>query len=90
MSSFAYLRELPVDWVKIDGRFVRDLATNTVDQAMVKAMHKIARTLGKITVAEFVEDMDTLAILRKLGIDYVQGYYLGHPAATKRCERIAS
>ncbi len=90
MSSFAYLRELPVDWVKIDGRFVRDLATNTVDQAMVKAMHEIARTLGKVTVAEFVEDMDALTILRKLGIDYVQGYYLGHPSATKRSERIAS
>lgn len=81
MSSFAYLRELPVDWVKIDGRFVRDLATNPIDQAMVKAMNEIAHTLGKQTVAEFVEDADALTILRELGIDFAQGYYLGRPAA---------
>lgn len=81
MSSFAYLRALPVDWVKLDGRFVRELATNNVDQAMVKAMHDIARTLGKITVAEFVEDARALSILRELGVDLAQGYYLGRPGA---------
>lgn len=79
MSSFAYLRELPVDWVKIDGRFVRELATNPLDQAMIKAMHEIAHTLGKHTVAEFVEDSEALDILRKLGVNFVQGYYLGRP-----------
>ncbi|ANJ67321.1 hypothetical protein A9404_07925 [Halothiobacillus diazotrophicus] len=84
MSSFAYLRELPVDWVKIDGRFVRDLAQNSVDLAMVKAMHEIAHTLGKHTVAEFVENQDTLVILKKLGINFVQGYHLGRPMPLDR------
>lgn len=81
MSSFAYLRALPVDWLKIDGRFVRELATNTIDRAMVKAMQDIARTLGKTTVAEFVENAESMEILKELGVDLAQGYFLGRPAA---------
>lgn len=81
MSSFANLRAPPVDWVKLDGRFVRELATNNVDQATVKAMHDIARAQGKLTVAEFVEDAEALSILRELGVDLAQGYYLGRPVA---------
>lgn len=80
MSSFANLRALPVDWVKLDGRFVRELATNNVDQATVRAMHDIARAQGKLTVAEFVEDAEALSILRALGVDLAQGYYLGRPS----------
>ncbi|MES2408010.1 MAG: EAL domain-containing protein [Pseudomonadota bacterium] len=90
MSSFAYLHDLPVDWVKIDGRFVRELASNPVDQALVNAMHDIAHTLGKRTVAEFVEDSGTLAILCGLGIDFVQGYYLGRPASAFQPERLTA
>ena len=79
MSSFAYLRDLPVDYVKIDGRFVKHMATNRVDQAMVKAMNEIAHALGKQTVAEFVEDEATMELLRAYGVDYAQGYHLGKP-----------
>lgn len=81
MSSFGYLRELPVNWVKIDGRFVKDIHNSAVDRAMVRAMHDIAHTLGKSTVAEFVENEASLAILQDLGIDYAQGYHLGRPEA---------
>jgi len=79
MSSFAYLRELPVDYVKIDGRFVRNLAVNTTDQAMVRAMNDIAHALGKKTVAEFVEDEDCFQLLREYGVDFAQGLHLGRP-----------
>jgi diguanylate cyclase (GGDEF)-like protein/PAS domain S-box-containing protein len=89
MSSFAYLRDLPVDYVKIDGRFVKNMATNPVDQAMVKAMNEIAHALGKQTIAEFVEDAVTMKLLQAYGIDYVQGYYLGRPNVVMPCEAIS-
>lgn len=79
MSSFAYLRELPVDYVKIDGRFVQNLASNVADQAMVRAMCEIAHTLGKKAIAEFVEDEDCLQLLRQFGVDFVQGFHVGRP-----------
>ncbi len=79
MSSFAYLKELPVDIVKIDGRFVKHIATNPIDQAMVRAMNDIAHALGKETIAEFVEDEAAFQVLIELGIDYGQGYHLGRP-----------
>jgi diguanylate cyclase (GGDEF)-like protein/PAS domain S-box-containing protein len=81
MSSFAYLKELPVDIVKIDGRFVRHIASNAVDQAMVRAMNDIAHALGKETIAEFVENEETFEKLVELGVDYGQGYHLGRPDA---------
>lgn len=89
MSSFAYLKELPVDYVKIDGRFVKNLAANPVDQAMVRAMNDIAHALGKQTVAEFVEDEASLKLLAEFGVDYAQGYYLGRPDATVPCKLLA-
>jgi diguanylate cyclase (GGDEF)-like protein/PAS domain S-box-containing protein len=79
LSSFAYLRDLPVDTVKIDGRFVKNLADNGVDQAMVRAMNDIAHALGKTTVAEFVENEASLRLLQEYGVDYAQGYHLGRP-----------
>ena len=79
MSSFAYLKELPVDIVKIDGRFVKHIATNPVDQAMVRAMNDIAHALGKETIAEFVENEAAFQMLVELGVDYGQGYHLGRP-----------
>jgi len=82
MSSFAYLKDLPVDMVKIDGYFVRNLANNPWDQAMVKAMNDIAHALGKITVAEFIEDEESFHLLREYGVDYGQGYHLGRPQET--------
>ncbi len=83
MSSFAYLSDLPVDFVKIDGRFVKNMANNPVDQAMVKAMSEIAHALGKKTIAEFVEDEATMELLRSYGIDYAQGYHLGKPEVVR-------
>jgi diguanylate cyclase (GGDEF)-like protein/PAS domain S-box-containing protein len=83
LSSFAYLREMPVDLVKIDGRFVKQLLRSPVDQAMVKAMNDIAHALGKETIAEFVESEEHFQLLKKLGVDYGQGYHLGKPEITE-------
>jgi len=79
-SSLNYLKQLPVDFLKIDGAFVRDMAHNSVDRAMVRSINDIGHVMGKQTIAEFVEDPDTLASLRELGVDYAQGYGLGRPA----------
>ncbi|BAU48065.1 diguanylate cyclase [Sulfurifustis variabilis] len=89
MSSFAYLRDLPVDFVKIDGRFVRNLAGNEVDRAMVKAMNEIVHALGKRTIAEFVENEASFRLLAEFGVDYAQGYHLGRPDVTLPCREIA-
>ncbi|MHB1142319.1 MAG: EAL domain-containing protein [Sulfuricaulis sp.] len=78
-TSFTHLRSLPVDTVKIDGSFVRDLATNPENQSLVKAMTEVAHSLGKQVVAEFVESAEILEILRTLGVDYAQGYHIGRP-----------
>lgn len=80
-SSFNYLKHLPVDYIKIDGGFVRNMVHDKVDQAMVKSIIQVARTVGKQTIAEYVQDEETLAMLRDLGVDYAQGYYLGKPDA---------
>jgi len=80
-SSFAYLKELPVDYVKIDGSFVKDIATNRINRAMVKSMNDVAHALGKATVAEFVENDKILRMLKEMGIDMGQGFYLGEPLA---------
>jgi diguanylate cyclase (GGDEF)-like protein/PAS domain S-box-containing protein len=79
-TSFTHLRSLPVDTVKIDGSFVRDLASNPENQSLVKAMTEVAHSLGKSVVAEFVESAEILEILRTLGVDYAQGFYIGRPA----------
>ncbi len=79
-ASFAYLRELPVDLVKIDGKFVRELATSSLDQAIVRALVDISHALGKEVVAEFVEDQPSLGLLEKLGVHYAQGFFLARPA----------
>ncbi|MFZ5556960.1 MAG: EAL domain-containing protein [Pseudomonadota bacterium] len=79
MSSFAYLKHLPADYLKIDGSFVRDLATNAVDYAIVEAFNRIAHLLGMKTVAEFVGDAATLARLAELKVDYAQGNAIGVP-----------
>ena len=79
-SSFYYLRELPLDIVKIDGSFIKQLPSNPKDQVFVKALTEMAHALGKETVAEFVEDATTLSLLRQLGVVYAQGYHIGRPS----------
>jgi len=78
-ASFRYMRELPVDIVKIDGSFITDLARNPDDQLFVKALVDVAKGMGKKTIAEFVENAETLALLHAFGVDYAQGYYIGKP-----------
>ena len=79
--SFTYLKHLPVDKLKIDGSFVKGLAESRVDQAMVKSMNQIAHALHKQTIAEFVENEQTLSLLKQFGVDFAQGHYLGKPDA---------
>lgn len=79
-SSYSYLKLLPVDYVKIDGSFVRELANDPIDQAIVQSMSQVAHALGKLTIAEYVEDAGTLELLRRYGIDYAQGFHLGTPS----------
>lgn len=79
LSSFAYLKLFPVDTLKIDGSFIRDLATNVVSQSVVAAISEVARVMQLETVAEFVEDHAALDLLGKLGITRAQGYLLGEP-----------
>lgn len=80
-SSFSYLQSLPADYVKIDGSFIRDLDTNLANQALVKAIDTVAHTLGKETIAEQVENLGSVAILRELGVEFAQGFALGEPNA---------
>jgi len=78
-SSFYQLKNLDVDYLKIDGSFVRNLSHDPVDEHLVLAMVHLASGLGKRTIAEFVEDGETLEILRKIGVDCAQGFYIGRP-----------
>ena len=73
-SSFASLKTLPVDYLKIDGFFVRDMVKDRIDFEMVKSINDIGHVMGKKTIAEFVEDKQTLEALREMGVDYAQGY----------------
>ncbi|MDH5472829.1 MAG: EAL domain-containing protein [Gammaproteobacteria bacterium] len=79
VSSFGYLKALPVDFIKIDGVFVQDITTNKVNRAMVKSINEIGKVMDKKTIAEYVEDEHTVNILRELGIDYAQGFYFSRP-----------
>jgi diguanylate cyclase (GGDEF)-like protein/PAS domain S-box-containing protein len=79
MSSFAYLRELDIDFLKIDGAFVRQISQNSVDYAMVSSINQIGHLMGIRTIAEFVEDDDTLELIKALEIDFAQGYGIDKP-----------
>lgn len=82
-GSFVYLKQLPFDVIKIDGEFVRHCAGSATDRVILESLLHAARGLDKITVAEFVEDAETETLLRELGVDYVQGYFVGRPVAVE-------
>ena len=80
LSSFAYLKRLPIDFLKIDGSFVRNILHDETDYAMVKSIQQIGEVMGIRTIAEFVESESVVQQLQLLGVDFAQGYYLGEPA----------
>tara|TARA_R110002095_G_scaffold167766_1_gene145583 strand:- start:79 stop:1821 length:1743 start_codon:yes stop_codon:yes gene_type:complete len=80
MSSFSYLKHLPVNHLKVDGSFIRDITDDPIDLAMTRSINDIAHVMGMQTIAEFVENEDILQLLKKLGVDYAQGYHIAKPA----------
>lgn len=81
LSSFAYLKSLPVNYLKIDGGFVKDVSSDEIDRAMVESIQQVGRVMKLTTIAEHVEDEKTFTILKDIGVDYAQGYHLGRPEA---------
>ncbi len=79
LASFAYMKKIPVDYLKIDGAFVRDILFDPVDRTMVKAINELGHLLGKETIAKYVETLDVVDELKNMGIDYVQGYVYSQP-----------
>lgn len=90
LSSFAYLKSLPVDFIKIDGAFIRNLVDDPVDYAMVRAINDMAHALHKHTIAEFVENERTAEMLKKIGIDFVQGSLYGETRPVRDREHWAA
>ena len=78
-TSFEYVRELPVDYIKIDQSFIRFLHEREEDQELVKSMVEMSHKLGKRVIVEGLETVEALAIIKTLGVEYVQGYYLAKP-----------
>jgi diguanylate cyclase (GGDEF)-like protein len=83
-SSFSYLQKLRFDYLKIDGSFVEDMLNKPVDQKMIKLISEIGHEAGMLTIAEYVQDVESLALLEELGVDLAQGYFVGKPAREPR------
>ena len=79
LSSFNYLKKLPVDYLKIDGEFIKDILTDPIDRAIVSAINNIGHEMGLQTVAEYAENHDIIEVLREIGVDHVQGYGIDKP-----------
>ena len=84
LSSFAYLKNLPVDYLKIDGAFVKDIVEDPVYLALVKSINDIGHVMGKKTIAEFVENDAILGKLQEIGVDFYQGYGIGRPQSIQQ------
>ena len=80
LASHSYLRDLPVDFVKIDGTFIQNIHTNPKDFAMAKSINDLAHFLGQETIAEFAENDEVIEKIREIGVDYIQGWGVGRPA----------
>lgn len=78
-SSLNYVRDLPLNYLKIDGNFVHNLVSNAIDAAMIKAVHEVGQVMKLVTIAELVEDSETMDQLRNIGVDFAQGYHCGKP-----------
>lgn len=89
LSSFAYLKSLPVDFLKIDGHFVKDIVDDPIDRAFVESINQIGHVMGLTTIAEFVENDDILKILDDIGVDYAQGYGVHVPTSLADFQPIA-
>jgi Amt family ammonium transporter len=87
LSSFTYLKNLPVDYLKIDGQFIQNVATDSVDQRMVDAINKVGQALGLMTIAERVESGEVLEKLAELGVAYAQGYHIAVPESVDSLPR---
>ena len=83
LSSFSYLKNMPIDNLKIDGMFIRDIHTDSVNKVFVESIHNISKIMGIKTTAEYVESEDILNCIKSIGIDYAQGYYFAKPAPIK-------
>jgi len=88
MSSFYYLKNLPVDYLKIDGSYVQNLASDPVDRALVESVNQIGHVLNMKTVAEYVEDEATMQILAEIGVDYAQGYHIARPESLQQAGEV--
>lgn len=83
LSSFAYLQNIPVDYLKIDGAFVYDIDTNKISRAMVKSINEVSHIMGMKTICEYVETKDVKDILEDMDVDFAQGYYYSKPIPIK-------
>jgi EAL domain-containing protein (putative c-di-GMP-specific phosphodiesterase class I) len=88
LSSFGYLKNLPVDFLKIDGSFVKDMNIDPMNRAIVEAIHQVGHTLGIRTIAEFVENNAISDQLREIGVDFAQGYYFSKPEPLENLDNV--
>jgi len=90
LSSFGYLKNLPVDFLKIDGSFVKDMNINPMNRAIVEAIHQVGHTLSIRTIAEFVENQDIADMLHDIGVDFAQGYHFSKPEPVEQHDNVVS
>jgi EAL domain-containing protein (putative c-di-GMP-specific phosphodiesterase class I) len=86
LSSFTYLKNLPVDYLKIDGQFIRNVAEDSVDESMVKAINEVGEAMGIETIAERVESKEVIEKLSEIGVKFAQGYYIARPTSVQTFE----